>query len=97
MSLVQKGSPRMMRRSIAVTVILAAASFAGAGLLAQGPAPTAPGNLTYQVSGGNVFLNWVFVYGKLGIAYIEQDARTGETTETSFGWDQVQNKAWNQE
>jgi hypothetical protein len=35
------------------------ALLAGAAVIAQGVAPGAPGNLTYQVNGGNVSLNWI--------------------------------------
>ena len=46
-------------RRIAVAGIAALAVAAGVGLTAQGAAPGAPGNLTYQVNGGSVFLNWI--------------------------------------
>jgi hypothetical protein len=49
----------MMRRRIAVTVVLGVALLAGAAVIAQGPVPGAPGSLTYQVSGGSVWLNWI--------------------------------------
>lgn len=32
-----------------------------------------------------------FVYGKLQVTYHQQDPRTGEETDISFGWDQVTN------
>ena len=35
-----------------------------------------------------------FVYGTLQVTYHQQDPTTGETTDTTFGWDQVQNKAF---
>jgi hypothetical protein len=50
----------MMRRRLAVLLVLGAAVVsAGAGLIAQGTAPGAPSNLTYQANGGLVLLNWI--------------------------------------
>ena len=40
-------------------VVVGVAVLAGAAVIAQGTTPGAPGSLTFQVSGGNVFLNWV--------------------------------------
>ncbi len=54
----QKGSHGMMRRVLAVSVVAVVAVLA-AGVGAQGTAPGAPSSLTYQVSGGSVWLNWI--------------------------------------
>lgn len=49
----------MMRRVAVALVLGMGVVSAGIGLLAQGVAPGAPGNLTYQVSGNTVWLNWI--------------------------------------
>ena len=50
----------MTRSRLAVCLALGVAVVsAGAGLIAQGTAPGAPSNLTYQANGGFVLLNWI--------------------------------------
>jgi hypothetical protein len=49
----------MMRRRIPVMVVVGIAVLAGAAVIAQGTTPGAPGSLTFQVSGGSVWLNWI--------------------------------------
>ncbi len=40
-------------------VVVGVAVLAGAAVIAQGTTPGAPGSLTFQVSGGSVWLNWI--------------------------------------
>lgn len=49
----------MMRRWIPVSMVTGIALLAGVVVIGQGGAPGAPGNLTYQVSGGSVWINWI--------------------------------------
>jgi hypothetical protein len=49
----------MMRRLIVATMVAGVGLMAAVGVTAQGAAPGVPGSLTYQVSGGTVWLSWI--------------------------------------
>lgn len=82
----------MMWRRLAVGLVLGVAVVsAGAGLVAQGTAPGAPGSLSFQVSGGTVILNWVSSTGMTptfdpnsSFYRLEAGAAPGQTF---FTWD----------
>jgi hypothetical protein len=83
----------MMRRRLAVLLVLGAAVVsAGAGLIAQGTAPGAPSNLTYQANGGLVLLNWISSPGMTPTfeptsSFYRLEAAYGAGQAAFFTWD----------
>jgi hypothetical protein len=65
---------------------------AGAGLIAQGTAPGAPSNLTYQANGGLVLLNWISAPGMTptfdpNSSFYRLEAAYGAGQAPFFTWD----------
>ena len=83
----------MMRRRLAVCLVLGIAVVsAGARLIAQGTAPGAPGNLTYQANGGYVLLNWISSPGMTptfnpSSSFYRLEASYGPGQAPFFTWD----------
>lgn len=55
----RKGLSKMNVRRVVVSSVVAVSALVSVVVTAQGTPPGAPSNLTYQVSGGSVWLNWV--------------------------------------
>lgn len=62
----------------------AALGLAGTVMLAQGTSPGAPANLTYQVNGRDVYLNWINSPGAVSFYRLEAGGSPGTTF---FTWD----------
>ena len=83
----------MMQRRLAVCLVLGiAVTSAGAGLIAQGSAPGAPSNLTYQANGGFVLLNWISSPGMTptfnpNSSFYRLEAAPGPGQPPFFTWD----------
>lgn len=82
----------MMRRRIPVLVVAGVALLAGAGVIAQGGVPGAPGSLTYQVSGSSVWLNWISSPGMTptfdpNSSFYRLEAAAGPGQPAFFTWD----------
>ena len=82
----------MMRRRLAMCLVLGiAVASAGAGLIAQGT-PGAPSNLTYQANGGSVLLNWISSPGMTptfnpNSSFYRLEAAYGAGQPPFFTWD----------
>jgi hypothetical protein len=82
----------MKFRRIAAVGIAALAVAAGVGLTAQGGAPGAPSNLTYQVNGGSVWLNWISSTGmsptfEPNSSFYRLEAASAPGAPAFFTWD----------
>ena len=83
----------MTRSRLAVCLALGVAVVsAGAGLIAQGTAPGAPSNLTYQANGGFVLLNWISSPGMTptfdqNSSFYRLEAAYGAGQAPFFTWD----------
>jgi hypothetical protein len=79
---------------MAMAVLVGVAVVAGVSVVAQGTVPGAPGNLTYQVSGGSVWLNWISSTGMVEsfnptTSFYRLEAGDSPGT-TFFTWDSSQ-------
>ena len=87
----------MKVRRVVAACAASLAAIVGVVVTAQGTPPSAPSNLTYQVSGSNVWLNWISSPGLVenrtnpSAGFYRLEAAAGPGAPAFFTWDSAQN------